>query len=144
MGTGATQHFTLTVDQAPKLTSAASAKFTAGSTGSFLVTAPGYPAPMFSETGALPSGVTLTKATGELRRQASGHNRRPLQGHRHGDKRRGQRRRPIIHPDRRPGSENHQCRLDDVHRRVDGQIPGDGLRLPGARTLRVWGPPLWG
>ena len=66
MGTGATQHFTLTVDQAPKLTSAASAKFTVGSTGSFLVTAPGYPAPMFSETGALPSGVTLTKATGQL------------------------------------------------------------------------------
>ena len=56
----ATQNFTLTVDQAPAITSAASTIFTVGSAGSFTVTASGYPAPTFTETGTLPSGVTLS------------------------------------------------------------------------------------
>jgi hypothetical protein len=50
---------TLTVDQAPTITSAASATFTVGSNGSLAVTASGYPSASFTETGSLPSGVTL-------------------------------------------------------------------------------------
>ena len=57
-----TQNFTLTVDQAPAFTSANNTTFTVGSLGSFNVTASGYPAPTFTETGALPSGVTLSSA----------------------------------------------------------------------------------
>src|SRR5208282_379969 len=45
-GTG-TQAFTLTVDQAPAITSANNTTFTAGAAGSFTVTASGFPAPTF-------------------------------------------------------------------------------------------------
>jgi large repetitive protein len=55
----ATQSFTLTVDQAPAITSASSTTFTVGSAGTFTVTTTGPPAPALSETGALPSGVTF-------------------------------------------------------------------------------------
>src|SRR5208282_1433411 len=59
LGNGATQTFTLTVDQAPAITSASSATFTIGQSGSFTVTASGFPIAALSETGALPSGVTF-------------------------------------------------------------------------------------
>ncbi len=62
----ATQSFTLTVNQSPAITSAASAQFTVGLVSSFTVTATGFPSPTFSETGALPSGVTLNSTTGVL------------------------------------------------------------------------------
>ncbi|HEU5214655.1 MAG TPA: putative Ig domain-containing protein [Gaiellaceae bacterium] len=55
----AQQSFTLTVDEAPAITSAASTTFVAGSAGSFSVTTSGFPAPGIGETGALPSGVTF-------------------------------------------------------------------------------------
>jgi len=55
----ATQSFTLTVGQAPAITSAASTTFKVGTAGSFTATATGFPAPTFSETGSLPSGVTF-------------------------------------------------------------------------------------
>ena len=55
----ASQSFTLTVDQAPSITSGSSTTFADGSAGSFPVTTTGFPAPALSETGALPSGVTL-------------------------------------------------------------------------------------
>ena len=61
----ATQSFTLTVNSAPVITSAAAATFAVGSAGSFTVVASGSPAPAFSETGGLPSGVTLS-STGVL------------------------------------------------------------------------------
>jgi hypothetical protein len=54
--------FTLTVDQAPSITSADQVTFTAGVAGSFTVSATGSPAPTFVETGALPAGVTLSTA----------------------------------------------------------------------------------
>jgi large repetitive protein len=60
VGSSATQTFTLTVDQAPAITSGSSATFTVGSSGSFTVTATGYPAPTLSATGALPAGVTFS------------------------------------------------------------------------------------
>ena len=55
----ATQSFTLTVNQAPGITSSAGTTFTAGQAGTFTVTTTGAPTPALSETGALPSGVTF-------------------------------------------------------------------------------------
>ncbi len=55
-----TQTFTLTVGQAPAITSPATATFTVGTTGSFAVTATGYPAPSLSEIGTLPTGLHFT------------------------------------------------------------------------------------
>src|SRR6185437_3882384 len=60
----ASQSFTLTVNQAPAITSADSASFAFGQGGSFTVTSTGFPKPTFSETGTLPSGVSLDAATG--------------------------------------------------------------------------------
>jgi|GEM_PF-728205 len=66
VGSDATQNYTLTIDQAPSITSANNSTFTVGSTASFAVTASGFPAPTYSETGALPSGITLNSTTGAL------------------------------------------------------------------------------
>jgi hypothetical protein len=54
-----TQTFTLTVDQAPAITSANSSTFTVGSAGTFTVTSTGFPNASLSESGALPGGVTF-------------------------------------------------------------------------------------
>jgi hypothetical protein len=54
------QNFTLTVDQAPAITSASAATFTVGTAGTFTVTTTGFPAPTITESGALPTGVTFT------------------------------------------------------------------------------------
>ena len=62
VGTAATQSFTLSVNQAPAITSAATTAFTSGTAGSFTFKATGFPAPTFTETGTLPTGVTLTSA----------------------------------------------------------------------------------
>jgi large repetitive protein len=59
----ATQPFTLNVNQAPAITSAASTTFTVGTPGTFTVTTTGFPTPTVSQTGALPTGVTFTTAT---------------------------------------------------------------------------------
>jgi hypothetical protein len=56
----ATQSFTLTVNQPPAITSAASAAFTTGTAGSFSVTTTGFPTPALSASGSRPSGVTFT------------------------------------------------------------------------------------
>lgn len=55
-----TQNFTLTVDQAPAITSSNSTTFNVGSNGSFNVTTTGTPTPSLAETGTLPSGVSFT------------------------------------------------------------------------------------
>jgi hypothetical protein len=55
----ATQSFTLTVNQAPAITSANAATFIVGSAGSFTITSTGYPHATLSEAGTLPSGVTF-------------------------------------------------------------------------------------
>jgi len=63
VGSG-TQTFTLTVNQAPVITSASSTNFTVGTPGSFTATATGTPAPTFSNTafsGCTPtSGISLS------------------------------------------------------------------------------------
>ncbi len=62
-----TQNFTLTVNQAPAITSANSATFKVGAAGTFTVTATGYPASVsLGESGALPGGVTFNAANGVL------------------------------------------------------------------------------
>jgi hypothetical protein len=65
-GTGPTQNFTLVVDQAPTITSANSTTFTVGTSGTFDVTASGFPAPTFAESGTLPNGVSFNSSTGAL------------------------------------------------------------------------------
>ncbi len=55
----ATQTFTLTVNQAPTITSPSTAYFVVGSPGSFTLTTTGTPTPAVSETGALPAGLTF-------------------------------------------------------------------------------------
>jgi Putative Ig domain len=55
-----TQAFTLTINGAPRFTSAASATATAGVAFSFPIAATGTPAPTITRTGTLPSGVTFT------------------------------------------------------------------------------------
>ncbi len=56
----ATQAFTLAVNLAPAITSAASSTFTAGTSGTFTITTTGFPVASLTETGALPAGVTFT------------------------------------------------------------------------------------
>lgn len=55
----ATQQFTLYVGTVPAITSAASTTAVAGTAGTFTVTTSGYPAATTTESGALPTGVTL-------------------------------------------------------------------------------------
>jgi hypothetical protein len=50
------------VDQAPAITSAAKTTVATGKSFTFAVTATGYPAPTFTESGALPKGVTLSSS----------------------------------------------------------------------------------
>jgi hypothetical protein len=66
VGANAVQHFTLTVDAPPVITSAGSTTFTEGTEGSFPVTASGTPAPTITETGKLPKGVTFDEGTDTL------------------------------------------------------------------------------
>jgi hypothetical protein len=66
VGSQATQNFRLTIDQAAKITSASFATLTVGSVGSFSVTATGFPAPTFGESGGLPAGLTFNSLTGVL------------------------------------------------------------------------------
>jgi len=56
----ATQSFILEVTAPPAITSANSTIFSVGSAGTFTVTTTGFPAATISESGSLPSGVTLT------------------------------------------------------------------------------------
>ncbi len=66
VGSSATQNFTLTIKQAPAITSASNAAFTVGSAGSFSLTDTGFPAPTWNELGTLPSGVSFNATTGVL------------------------------------------------------------------------------
>src|SRR5262249_55923786 len=58
----ATQSFTLTVNQPPAITSANGTSFIEGAANSLSVKATGYPPPTLSETGPLPSDVTLSSS----------------------------------------------------------------------------------
>src|SRR5439155_16724069 len=58
-----TATFTVTAATAPAITSADKTTFTVGQAGTFTVTATGNPAPTYSESGILPSGVTFNTST---------------------------------------------------------------------------------
>jgi hypothetical protein len=67
VGANAAQRFTLTVNEAPAITSADEATFTEGDYGSFPVTASGFPSPRLSEAGEnLPHGLTFEPFSGTL------------------------------------------------------------------------------
>jgi hypothetical protein len=55
----ATQDFTLTVGEAPAITSLDNVTFVVGNSNSFTVTTTGFPAPAVARNGALPSGITF-------------------------------------------------------------------------------------
>ena len=55
----AVQNFTLTVNQAPAITSANATTFFVGQAGSFTVTTTGFPTSSIAQGGALPAGVTF-------------------------------------------------------------------------------------
>ena len=59
-GPDATQNFTLSVNEAPAITSTNAARFVVGTPGSSTVMASGFPDLTLSESGTLPSGVTFT------------------------------------------------------------------------------------
>src|SRR5581483_2257687 len=54
-----TQTFTLTVNQAPSITSLNNTTVITGSAMNFPITTTGYPVPTVTEAGALPTGVTF-------------------------------------------------------------------------------------
>src|SRR5207302_63481 len=66
VGPQVSQAFTLTVREAPAITSSNATTFTVGDHGTFTVTTTGYPKPTLSKTGTLPAGVTFNAATGVL------------------------------------------------------------------------------
>jgi hypothetical protein len=55
----ASQSFTLTVNEAPSITSANGATFVVGATGTFTVTTSAYPVSSIAEGGVLPAGVSF-------------------------------------------------------------------------------------
>ncbi len=64
IGSNAVQSFTLTVNQAPSITSANTATFTVVTPGNFLVTATGFPSPTIGLTsGSLPGGINYGTGT---------------------------------------------------------------------------------
>ena len=109
-GFSATQNFTLTVNQAPAITSATSTTFTTGTAGSFTVTTTGTPTPTLSETGALAQRRDVRCGHRRARRHPGGGDGRhvPLDLHRR--QRRDPQRHPELHADRRcrPGPGDHQ------------------------------------
>lgn len=73
VGSNDTQNFTLTVNQAPAITSTNQATFALGVPGTFTLVATGYPAPSVELTsGTLPAGITYDSATKQLSGTASG------------------------------------------------------------------------
>jgi hypothetical protein len=60
VGGPVTQTFTLSVQEAPSITSASSTTFAVAAAGRFLVTTTGVPTPSLTRSSALPGGVTFT------------------------------------------------------------------------------------
>ena len=135
------QTLTVTVVQAPAITSATSATFTAGTAGTFPVTTTGNRAPTDHRVRALPSGVTFIdngNGTATLAgTPATGSGGVPDHHHR---QQRGQpQRHPELHPDvstRRPCPGDHQRQLDHLHRGHAGLVHGDGHREPDGDNHR--------
>jgi hypothetical protein len=65
LGTSSSQTVTITVNEAPSITST-SATFTPGQNNNFTLVTTGYPAPTFTITGTLPSGIHFDTTTGKF------------------------------------------------------------------------------
>ncbi len=84
-----TQNFTLTVNEAPTITTADNLTVSEGNSVAFPVNADGFPAPTINESGTLPSGVTFGGNTPQ--RHARQRQCRQLSHHLHRQQRRRQR-----------------------------------------------------
>ncbi len=78
VGSPATQSFTLVVLEAPLIRSYAGTTFVAGTSGTYTVKTSGFPRPIVTEKGTLPTGVTLERATGVLSGTATSIGRFPV------------------------------------------------------------------
>ena len=114
VGSNATQAFTLVVNQAPAVTSANSTKFVGGSSGSFVFTATGSPAPAIAVTGTLPAGVTYNAGTKTLSGDTGGGDRRQLCADGDGEQWCGQQRDAGLYARRESGAEDNQRQQRDV------------------------------
>ena len=126
-----TQAFTLDVSaSAPVFSSAASTTFTAPHAGTFAVTARGDRPIAYTETGALPSGVTLAgngTLAGTPALGTDGSYPMTITGTDIHGKKVSQR----FEPRRRSGSGHHQCRLGIVHRGHGLLVHRDHFGVPG-------------
>ena len=132
VGSGATQDFTLTVDQAPAVTSASGATFTVGTAGRFTVTTTGYPASALSESGALPSGLSFTDngdGTATLAGTPAGGRGGTYALTITASNGVGSGRDSGLHPHRRQGPDHHERLGHDVYRGYTGPLHGHDDRL---------------
>ena len=134
---------TFPADSAPAITSANNATFTEGTAGTFTVTATGYGPPAFTETGALPAGVTLkttfsgNTSTGVLAGTPTAS--RHLPDHHHRQQRGRHHRHPVLHPDRqrnRHRSRHHLGQPRHLHQGHGRHLHGDRHRLSRAHLHR--------
>ena len=131
----AVQAFTLTVDQAPAITSANNTTFTVGSAGTFTVTATGTPVPTLSESGALPSGVTFTPTgvlSGTPAAGTGGSYTITITAAERGDTECD----ADVHADSGPGAGDHQRKQHDIHGGDCGDVHGDGDGVADADAER--------
>ena len=136
----ATQSFTLTVDEAPSITSGDSTTFAEGSAGTFTVTSTGFPTAALSEVGSLPSGVTFSDngdGTATLSGTPDGGEQRDLLVQHHGHQRSQPRRDADFHVDGAVRPCDHLRRQHHVHggrgRHLHGDLDGfsDGRPVGG-------------
>ncbi len=129
----ATQDFTLTVNQAPAITSADDATFIVGSAGSFTITSTGYPSATLSETGALTQRRDLREQR-QWHRDLERNTRRGHRRHLSADVDRRQlsrsQRHAKLHADGQPGPRDHQRRRHHVRRGERGDLHDHKYRLP--------------
>ena len=134
VGANATQAFTLTVNQAPAITSANTATFvlnTAGTT--FQVVMTGFPAPTVSVTsGVLPTGLTLS-AAGVLSGTPTQSGSFPVTLTATNGTLPNATQAFTVAGQRAAG--DHQREQHHLHRRHAGHLHGDDDRLPGADRL---------
>jgi hypothetical protein len=123
---GTAQVFTLTVDQAPTITSATTAAFSTGVAGSYTITTTGFPAPTLTESGTMPSGLAF-KDNGDGTGDDLGHQHLGQHGHaephHHGDH--GRRPHPN-YPGRRLHPEPVRLGFDHRHGVAHSGDHGDG------------------
>ena len=131
VGADAVQSFTLTVNQAPAITSANTATFVLNAAGTtFQVVMTGFPAPTVSvTTGTLPTGLTLSSAgllsgtptqSGSFPVTLTATNGTLPNA------------TQVLHHRGQRAAGDHEREQRDLHRRHGRHVHGDDDRLPGA------------